>query len=83
MVRRISRAKAAHSKLRKMNLDPRSKHEILADYRELLQIVKNRPAGILTQSETNRLIACLERCIAEAEGEPAASPAIEKSKLTG
>jgi uracil-DNA glycosylase len=41
--------------------------DILADYRELLRIVKNRPPGVLTNSEANKLIPYLEACIAEIE----------------
>jgi hypothetical protein len=47
--------------------DSPSNADLLADYHELLRIVKQRPAGILTQSETRKLIACLEKCIAEIE----------------
>lgn len=43
--------------------------DVLADYRELLRIVKNRRPGILTESETNKLITYLEACIAELETE--------------
>jgi hypothetical protein len=55
--------------------------DTLADYRELLRIVKNRPQGILTESETNRLITFLEACIAEIE--TGISESREAKKLTG
>ena len=43
--------------------------DTLADYRALLHILKNRPLGILTNSETNNLITYLEACIAKIEAE--------------
>ncbi len=62
-----------------MTSDSPSKVDLLAGYRELLQIAKERPEGILTPAETNQLIAYLERCIAEVETEMI----VKKSKLTG
>jgi hypothetical protein len=50
-----------------MTTDSQPKADLLADYRELLRIVKQRPPGILTQPETNKLIGCLEKGIAEVE----------------
>ena len=43
--------------------------DVLADYRELLRLVKKRRPSILTESETNKLITYLEACIAELETE--------------
>jgi hypothetical protein len=48
--------------------------DILADYRELLRIVKNRPLGILTDSETHKLVTYLEACIAEIEADASELP---------
>lgn len=55
--------------------------DVLADYRELLRIVKNRRPGILTESETNKLITYLEASIAELETETSEDK--EKKELTG
>lgn len=54
---------------------------ILADYRELLHIVKDRPPGILTNSETDRLITYLDACIAEIEADTC--ELLEGKELTG
>ena len=64
-----------------MTFEPRSKADLLADYRELLRIVKQRPAGILTQPETNKLTVFLEKCIAETETESVVDA--ERAKRTG
>ena len=55
--------------------------DVLADYRELLRIVKNRRPGILTESETNKLITYLEACIAELETETSEDQ--EGKEMTG
>ena len=55
--------------------------DALADYRELLHILKNRPLGILTNLETNSLITYLEACIAKIEAEIAELP--EGKEMTG
>ena len=44
-----------------------STREVLAAYREPLGIAKRRSPGILTQTETDRLVAFLELRIAEIE----------------
>jgi hypothetical protein len=55
--------------------------DALANYRELLRIVKNRPPCILAELETNTLITYLEACIAEIE--TGISVGLEGKKLTG
>jgi hypothetical protein len=55
--------------------------DVLAEYRELLRIVKNRPPCILTESETNKLIKYLEACIAEVE--TGTSEGLKGKELTG
>jgi len=55
--------------------------DVHADYRELLRIVKNRPPYILTELETNKLIAYLEAGIDEIE--TGTSEGLEGKELTG
>jgi len=50
-----------------MTSDSQSRGELLDGCRELLRIAKQRPAGILSPLETNKLVTYLERCIYELE----------------